>query len=86
MRIDTDINLADIVYIDHKQYEVIGVNTSTKFDSYWDTQTIVEFRLDYMDDKRRSPNVFPMEYSRIDFLSKLEYRDSLIVLANSLKE
>lgn len=86
MRIDTDINLADTVYIDHKQYEVKQTSTNTKLNHYGSIQTTIEFNLNYTDDKNNKPGVFPTEYSRTDFMTQSEYRDSLINLVNSLGE
>ena len=86
MKIETEINLADVVYIDHRQYEVTKISTYTKLDRYKIEQTIIEYSLMYIDDKIHSPNVFPVTYDRTDFLSKKEYIELLTSIVNNLTE
>ena len=86
MKIETEINLADVVYIDHRQYEVTKISTYTKLNQYNIEQTIIEYSLRHIDDKVHSPKVFPITYSRTDFLSKKEYIELLTSIVNNLTE
>jgi hypothetical protein len=86
MKVETGINLEDVVYINHKQYKVTKISTYTKLDQYKIEQTSIEYGLEYIDDKRHMPNAFLITYSRTDFLTRKEYIELLTGIVNSLTE
>lgn len=87
-RIDLDVSVRDEVYVEHSKYRIDKIKIFIIQNSYevaeTVAETVVEYSLGFIEGYQ--PNCVPVTYRRSDFLTKQQYRDKLVDIANTLQE